>query len=79
MLSEPPFKLTYTWPEPEAERVLPEPERLSWEISEKGPGTVQLKLVHENLSETYYNGVSEGWPAVLSSLKSLLETGKALS
>lgn len=79
VLSEAPHKLVYTWPEPEAERVLEEPERLSWEISESGPGTVQLKLVHENLSEAYFAGVSEGWPAILSSLKSLLEKGAPLA
>ncbi len=76
--SSPPHKLVYTWPEPEASRVQPEPERLSWEITQSGPHTVKLTLVHENLSDEYYQGVSEGWPSILSSLKSLLENGEVL-
>ncbi|MGV3526412.1 MAG: SRPBCC domain-containing protein [Candidatus Sericytochromatia bacterium] len=79
VLSTPPHKLVYTWPEPDGQRLQDEPECLSWEISESGPGTVQLKLVHENLSEAYFAGVSEGWPAILSSLKSLLEKGVPLA
>jgi uncharacterized protein YndB with AHSA1/START domain len=41
---------------------------------------VRLTVVHDELlagSETL-KGVSSGWPAILSSLKSLLETGQAM-
>lgn len=78
VLSEPPYKLSYTWPEPEESRVLPEPECLNWEIAQTGPNTVKLTLVHENLTEAYFKGVSEGWSAILSSMKSLLENGVEL-
>jgi uncharacterized protein YndB with AHSA1/START domain len=77
--ADPPRSLTYTWPEPEGERVQDEPERLTWTIEPSGPGTVKLTLTHERLSDAYYTGVSQGWPAVLSSLKSLLETGVPLA
>lgn len=55
------------------------PQRLAWEITPSGPGTVKLKLIHDRLTDKYYDGVSEGWPAVLSSLKSLLESGTPLA
>ena len=67
--SNPPHSLTYTWPT----------ERLTWQISSSGPGTVLLKLIHERLTEEYYQGVSQGWACILSSLKTLLETGRPLA
>jgi uncharacterized protein YndB with AHSA1/START domain len=41
---------------------------------------VKLTLTHEGFSEgsKFLNGVSKGWPAILSSLKSILETGQPL-
>ena len=77
--SDPPNTLSYTWPEPEGEKREVLPERLVWEITPSGPGTVKLKLTHDRLTEEFYQGVSEGWPAVLSSLKSLLEMGTPLA
>ena len=36
-------------------------------------------MTHENLPNTeMLNGISQGWPAVLANLKSLLETGEVL-
>jgi uncharacterized protein YndB with AHSA1/START domain len=47
---------------------------------------VKLVLVHEHLSpgafrseEDGFIGINNGWPAILSNLKSLLETGRALA
>lgn len=79
LAADPPNSLTYTWPEPEGERTQDVPERLTWEIASSGPGTVKLTLIHEHLTEKWYKGVSEGWPSVLSSLKSLLERGEPLA
>jgi uncharacterized protein YndB with AHSA1/START domain/DNA-binding transcriptional ArsR family regulator len=40
---------------------------------------VRLTVTHENLPDTeMLNGISQGWPAVLANLKSLLETGEVL-
>ena len=41
---------------------------------------VKLTLTHEGFSEDskFLNGISKGWPAILSSLKSILETGRPL-
>ncbi len=77
--SSPPDTLSYTWPEPEGEQRPAAPERLVWRIEPSGPGTVKLLLVHDRLTEEYYQGVSQGWPKILSSLKSLLEVGTPLA
>jgi hypothetical protein len=41
---------------------------------------VKLTLTHEGFAEgsTLLDGISKGWPAIMSSLKSLLESGMAL-
>jgi uncharacterized protein YndB with AHSA1/START domain len=41
---------------------------------------VKLTLTHEGFAEgsKFYDGISKGWPAIFSSLKSILETGKPL-
>lgn len=42
---------------------------------------VKLTVMHEGFGagSKLFDGISKGWPAILSSLKSLLETGKALA
>ncbi|MEU5949098.1 metalloregulator ArsR/SmtB family transcription factor [Micromonospora sp. NPDC047465] len=41
---------------------------------------VRLTVTHENLTDqAMHTGISQGWPAVLANLKSLLETGEVLS
>ena len=44
------------------------------------PGIVKLTVVHDGFvaGSPVLEGVSNGWPAVLASLKTLLETGSAL-
>ena len=41
---------------------------------------VRLRITHEDLEpgSNMERNISQGWPRVLSSLKSLLETGRAL-
>jgi hypothetical protein len=42
---------------------------------------VKLTLTHDELDEKdekFFAGISQGWPAVLSNLKSLLEGGRPL-
>jgi hypothetical protein len=53
---------------------------VTWEIEPVGE-TCRLTLVHDDFpTETpTYKSVGSGWPMVLSSLKSLLETGEPLS
>jgi Activator of Hsp90 ATPase homolog 1-like protein len=42
---------------------------------------VKLTLTHEGFAEgsKLLDGISKGWPAIMSGLKSLLETGNALA
>lgn len=53
--------------------------RMTCEI-EKSGSSVKLTIVHEmeRADSKFIEGVSEGWPPILSSLKSLLETGESL-
>jgi uncharacterized protein YndB with AHSA1/START domain len=53
--------------------------RLTYELEQKGDA-VKLSLLHEiDVADSkLIEGVSGGWPAILASLKSLLETGEAL-
>jgi len=61
------------------------PSRVTYELAPVGD-LVKLTLTHENLLPHDFGekaltlrGVNNGWPAILSGLKSLLETGRALS
>jgi uncharacterized protein YndB with AHSA1/START domain len=57
-----------------------EPSRVTWEITPMGETTL-LRLTHDDFAgETAtYLSISQGWAPILSSLKSLLETGEPLS
>lgn len=77
---DPPKKLVLTWrnefvPEMHAEGF----SRLTYELEQVGTST-KLTLVHEmDLPDSkLIEGVSSGWPHILASLKSLLETGEPL-
>jgi uncharacterized protein YndB with AHSA1/START domain/DNA-binding transcriptional ArsR family regulator len=79
--ADPPRRLVTTW----SFRRSPElrddpPSRVTWEIEPVGD-TCRLTLVHDDFpSETAtFRSVVSGWPLVLSSLKSLLETGEGLA
>ena len=78
--SNPPHRLVISWrhqmrPELTAEG----PARASFEI-EAAEGSVKLTVIHEIEREDskLIQAVSGGWPSILSSLKSLLETGEPL-
>ncbi len=53
--------------------------RMTWELEQQGD-SVKLTLIHEidKTGSKFIEGVSSGWPKILSSLKSLLETGESL-
>jgi uncharacterized protein YndB with AHSA1/START domain len=55
------------------------PSRVTWEITPMGD-TCRLSLTHDGFaSETRtYSEVAGGWSLILSSLKSVLETGEPL-
>jgi uncharacterized protein YndB with AHSA1/START domain len=74
--SDPPKRLVLTWDSPKAPG---RPSRVTFTV-EPFMGAVRLTVVHEELEpdSPMHQGVSRGWPAVLSSLKTLLETGRAM-
>ena len=56
------------------------PSRVTFAIEPHGK-LVKLTLTHEDFEEgsVILDGISKGWPAILSSLKSMLESGTALA
>ena len=76
----PPRRLVLKWrnelfPEMMAEGY----SRMTYELEPAGE-TVKLTLTHvmDKPDSKFIKGVSNGWPIILASLKSLLETGKSL-
>ena len=57
------------------------PSRITYALSAAGPSTTRLHIVHDDFDgrTATYSGSVEGWPLMMSSLKSLLETGKPLA
>ena len=53
--------------------------RLTYELEQQGD-SVKLTVIHEmdKPGSKFIDAVTNGWPAILSSLKSLLETGESL-
>ena len=77
---DPPRRLALTWqnefmPDLRAEGY----SRLTYELEKQGEA-VKLTLIHEidRPDSKLIQAVSGGWPAILASLKSLLETGESL-
>ncbi len=79
---EPERRLVMTWSAHWDETVTKDPaSRVTYELTPIDPTTTKLSLVHDDFDgETAtYRGSVAGWPLMLSSLKSLLETGKPLA
>ena len=75
---EPEKRLVLSWrnefmPELKAEGF----SRMTYDIEPDGE-LVKLTVTHESDGAVFIEKVSGGWPKILSSLKSLLETGEAL-
>jgi uncharacterized protein YndB with AHSA1/START domain len=92
--SDPCHRLSYTWhtitpewaaevgmDESTAELWRAEPRsKVAFDIEDVGLGTVLLTVIHDGFEpgSAVLEGIAECWPAVLSSLKTLLETGSTL-
>jgi uncharacterized protein YndB with AHSA1/START domain len=92
--SDPGHRLAYTWhsftPAWAAEVGMDEATAAAWRaepcsavafgIEAAGPGVAKLTVTHDGFTpgSRVLQAISEGWPAVLASLKTLLETGSAL-
>src|SRR5260370_8161083 len=87
--SDPPRLLSYTF-DPQnflrSEGISEPPSRVTFEFSGLGPettskrGVVPLQVTHDSFESDseVSRAVSQGWPAILGSLKSLLESGRSL-
>lgn len=77
--SEPPRKLVITWAEPKDKDRRDRHSRVTYTIEPVAEMT-RLTVVHDQLEagSEMERKIGHGWPRVLSSLKSLLETGKPL-
>jgi uncharacterized protein YndB with AHSA1/START domain len=78
--STPPHRLVISWARPKELADESKHSRVTFDIEPIGDTLVKLTVTHEGLEkdEPMLAGISSGWPMVLSNLKSLLETGKAL-
>jgi uncharacterized protein YndB with AHSA1/START domain len=77
---DPPRRLAYTWHAIFNDEMAKEkPSRVSFDLEKRG-AYVKLTVTHEDFAEAskVLPSISTGWPMVLSSLKSLLETGRPL-
>jgi uncharacterized protein YndB with AHSA1/START domain len=75
----PPTRIVITWADPSRVDDPAAYSRVTFEIEEY-EDMVRLTVSHDELEAggKMANGISKGWPLVLSSLKSLLETGRGL-
>jgi uncharacterized protein YndB with AHSA1/START domain len=74
-----PRRLVLTWAFPADEAREDKHTRVTFDI-ETFRGVVRLTVTHDHLEpgSEMLEGITAGWPKVLSSLKSLLESGRAL-
>jgi uncharacterized protein YndB with AHSA1/START domain len=77
--ADPPQRLSYTWSNTSEEFRNERPSRVTFALERYGK-LVKLTLTHEDFERgsKMLQGISKGWPAIMSSLKSLLESGQAL-
>jgi uncharacterized protein YndB with AHSA1/START domain len=76
-----PRRLAYTFKHELDEQMRGEPATRVTFTTEPHGQLVKLTVAHEGFGagSRLLDGISRGWPAILSSLKSLLETGEALA
>lgn len=76
-----PRRLAYTFKHELMEEMRNEPATKVVFTLEPYGNLVKLTVTHEGfgVGSKLLDGISKGWPAILSGLKSLLETGKALT
>jgi len=80
LVADRPRRLAYTFHHILNERAMRErPSRVTF-VLEPRDNIVKLTVTHEGFADdsVVFDGISKGWPAILSSLKSLLESGKPL-
>jgi uncharacterized protein YndB with AHSA1/START domain len=76
---EPPRLLAYSWKSLDPDVAKEKPSRVTFEIEALDKG-VKLTVTHDDFAENseVFKGINQGWPMVLSSLKTFLETGASV-
>lgn len=77
--NDPPKRLVISWANESQKDDPDQYSRVTFDIEADGD-LVKLTVLHDELQpgSGMLNGISEGWPLVLSSMKSFLETGEGL-
>ena len=77
---EPPKRLSYTWDPCSTDAKRERISRVTFDLEPRGK-VVKLTVTHDDLDEggKTFRDISGGWPMVIASLKSLLETGHPLT
>lgn len=77
--SDPPRRLSYAWKPLFKDLPDERPSRVTFELTPLKRQT-RLTITHDDFEEgsKIFGMIRNGWPAVLSSMKSFLETGRAL-
>jgi uncharacterized protein YndB with AHSA1/START domain len=78
--STPAKRLVVTWASPSDAADAQHVSRVTFDIEPYKNDSVRLTVTHDHLQpgSAMERGITQGWPLVLSALKSWLETGKAL-
>lgn len=83
LAAEPPERLSYTFTDPADRERGDKASRVTFLVEETKDfdGVVKLTVVHDDFApgSPSFEGVSNGWPDILASLKTLLETGRPLT
>jgi uncharacterized protein YndB with AHSA1/START domain len=82
LANEPPKRLCVTWLHQHDEAMRAEGESTcTFELAPVSPEVTQLTVTHaiDVANSKLIGAVSNGWPSILASLKSLIETGRALA
>ena len=81
---DPPRRLSFTFMTPSDTTARERPTRVTFELKPMGR-VVRLRLVHTDLipedfedDPEVFQGLNNGWPAILANLKTFLETGRPL-
>ena len=79
LMADPYTRLVYTWNECKPAAKRERTSRVTFDLEPRGK-VIKLTVTHDNLDEggKTLRDISGGWPMVLASLKSLLETGHVL-
>jgi uncharacterized protein YndB with AHSA1/START domain len=77
LISDPPRRLAYSWNNRKDAARGEGTSRVTFDLEPRG-NVIKLTVTHDELEEKTLRDISGGWPMVIASLKSLLETGHPL-